>query len=116
CVVRSECADGTEVGTVEDWVIRPGLRTVPGTAEINGWGGLQKQYQVLVDTDRLLKYGVTFDQVVRALLDNNLNVGGGALDLAGELLLVSGVGRTATVAQIRAVPVTARQGGPGRRG
>jgi cobalt-zinc-cadmium resistance protein CzcA len=71
---------------------------------------------VLVDPDRLLKYDVTFDQVIKALHDNNLNVGGGALDRSGEMLLVSGAGRTTTVAQIRAVPVTAHQGVPVRVG
>src|SRR5262245_4442985 len=49
-------ADLTELRTLQDWVIRPALRAVPGTAEINGWGSLQKQYQVLIDPDRLLKY------------------------------------------------------------
>jgi heavy metal efflux system protein len=115
-LVTSDSADLTELRTLQDWTIRPALRTVPGTAEINGWGGLQKQFQVLIDPDRLLRYGVAFDQVVRALHDNNLNVGGGALDRSGEMLLVSGAGRTATVEQIRAVPVTARQGVPVRVG
>jgi cobalt-zinc-cadmium resistance protein CzcA len=109
-LVTSDRGDRTELRTLQDWVVRPALRTVPGTAEINGWGGLQKQYQVHIDPDRLLKYDVTFDQVVRALHDNNLNVGGGSLDRAGEMLLVSGTGRTTTVDQIRAVPVTARKG------
>jgi heavy metal efflux system protein len=115
-LVTSKRGDLVELRTLQDWVLRPALRTVPGTAEINGWGGLQKQYQVLVDPDLLLKFNVTFDQVTRALHDNNLNVGGGALDRAGEMLLVSGAGRTATVAQICAVPITARQGVPIRVG
>jgi cobalt-zinc-cadmium resistance protein CzcA len=113
-LVRGARDDPTRLRTVQDWMIRPALRTVPGTAEINGWGGHQKQYQVLVDPDRLLKYDVSFDQVTRALQDNNLNVGGGALDRSGEMLLVHGSGRTATVEQIRAVPITARQGVPVR--
>src|SRR2546423_1357455 len=92
----------------------PALRTVPGTAEINSWGGFQKQYQVRIDPERLLKYDVTFPQVVQALRDNNLNVGGGSLGRAGEMLLINGVGRTSTVAQIRDVPVTARKGVPVR--
>src|SRR5436309_2785232 len=92
-LVTSDRGDLAELRTVQDWVIRPGLRTVPGTAEINGWGGQQKQYQVVIDPDRLLKFDVTFDQVVQALHDNNLNVGGGALDRSGEQLLVHGSGR-----------------------
>src|SRR5262249_47978429 len=80
------------------------------------WGGVQKQYQVHVDPERLLKYDVTFAQVVQALHDNNLNVGGGKLDHAGEMLLVHGTGRTGTVEQLRNVPVTAREGAPVRGG
>jgi cobalt-zinc-cadmium resistance protein CzcA len=115
-VMKNGTAPLSELRTVQDWMIRPALRTVPGTAEINGWGGHQKQYQVLIDPDRLLKYDVTFDQVVQALQDNNLNVGGGALNRAGEMLLVHGWGRTASVAQISAIPVTARRGAPVRVG
>jgi cobalt-zinc-cadmium resistance protein CzcA len=105
-----------DLRTVQDWVLRPALRTVPGTAEINGWGGVQKQYQVHVDPERLLRYDVTFAQVVQALHDNNLNVGGGKLDHSGEMLFVHGMGRTGTVEQIRNVPVTAREGVPVRVG
>jgi heavy metal efflux system protein len=115
-LVTSDSADRAEARTTQDWVIRPALRTVPGTAEVNGWGGVQKQYQVCIDPDLLLKYEVTFDQVARALRDNNLNVGGGALQRSGEMLLVSGTGRTHTVEQIRLVPVTAREGVPVRVG
>jgi cobalt-zinc-cadmium resistance protein CzcA len=109
-------ADPTELRTVQDWMIRPALRTVPGTAEINGWGGHEKQYQVLIEPERLLRYGITFEQVVGALEANNLNVGGGALNIGGQMLLIHGSGRTGTVAQIRAVPIIAREGVPVRVG
>ncbi len=99
-----------ELRTLQDWVIRRGLRTVPGTAEINSWGGIEKQYQVVIDPDRLRQYDVTFPQVVQAIRDNNLNVGGGKLDRAGEMLLVHGAGRTNTLEQIRNIPVAAHQG------
>jgi cobalt-zinc-cadmium resistance protein CzcA len=113
-LVTGEQRDLVELRTAQDWVLRPALRTVPGTAEINGWGGLEKQYQALIDPDRLLKYDVTFPQVVQALHDNNLNVGGGNLEHAGEMLLVHGTGRATDVDQIGNIPVTARQGVPVR--
>jgi cobalt-zinc-cadmium resistance protein CzcA len=72
--------DLMKLRTVQDWVIRPALRTVPGTAEINSWGGMQKQYQVLVDPRKLLKYELAYPQIVQAVRDNNLNVGGGSLN------------------------------------
>ena len=111
-LVTKDNSDLTELRTLQDWTIRPALRTVPGTAEINSWGGLQKQYQVLIDPQRLLKYDLNFDQVSAALRDNNLTVGGGALEQSGQMLLVRGTGRTTNVAQIGAVPVTTRQGVP----
>src|ERR1700730_8351656 len=60
----------TDLRTLQDWVLKPALRTVPGTAEINGWGGLEKQILVLLNVERLLKYDLTFAQVVQALHDN----------------------------------------------
>ena len=76
-VVTGKGDDVTELRTIHDWVIRPELRTVQGTAEINSWGGYEKQYQVRIDPNLLIKYGLTFDQVVQAVEENNRNVGGG---------------------------------------
>ena len=50
--------------TTHDWIIRPKLRIVKGVAEINSWGGHEKQYQVRIDPDRLIKHGLTFAEVV----------------------------------------------------
>src|SRR5579872_6536450 len=83
--------------TTEDWIIKPALRTVPGTAEINGWGGLEKQYQVRIDPRRLLEYHVTFDQVMQAVLDNNLNAGGGNIHHSGSMLILRGIARTPNI-------------------
>jgi cobalt-zinc-cadmium resistance protein CzcA len=113
-VVRSDTRDLTELRAEQDWVLRPALRTVPGTAELNIWGGYQKQYQVLIEPDRLLKYDLTYDQVAQAVRDNNLNVGGGAMSRQGEMLLIYGIGRTNTVEQIRNIQVKAREGVPVR--
>jgi cobalt-zinc-cadmium resistance protein CzcA len=111
-LLSSDRVDLMELRTLQDWVLKPALRTVPGIAEINGWGGLEKQYQVLVDPKRLLKYAVTYDQVTQALHDNNLNVGGGIIPGAGEALLVQGLGRTTSVERIANIVVTAREGSP----
>src|SRR5439155_2495958 len=115
-LVTSDRGDLTELRTLQDWVIRPALRTVPGTAEVNSWGGFQKQYQVRTDPERLLKFDVTFTQVVQALHDNNLNVGGGSMHRAGEMLLIQGVGRTDSLEQIRNIVLTVREGAPIRVG
>jgi cobalt-zinc-cadmium resistance protein CzcA len=111
-LVRGGQGDLMELRTLQDWVLKPALRTVPGTAEVNVWGGLEKQYQVLIDPRRLLKHDVTFAQVAQALKDNNLNVGGGSVPSAGEMVLVHGVARTTTLDQIGDIVVTARAGVP----
>lgn len=111
-VVTGQGNDLTELRTVHDWIIRPQLRTVKGTAEINTWGGYEKQYQVRIDPDRLIKHGLTFDQVVDAVEKNNKNVGGGNIRQNSQMLLVHGLGRTINVDQIKTVVITAKDGVP----
>jgi cobalt-zinc-cadmium resistance protein CzcA len=115
-VVTGQGKDLTELRTLHDWVVKPALRTVPGTAEINSWGGHEKQYQVHVDPVRLIKHGLTFNEVLQALRDNNLNVGGGNIQHAGEMLVVHGLGRTSGVEAIRGIVVAAHDGTPIRIG
>lgn len=102
----------TELRTTHDWVIKPQLRTVPGTAEINSWGGYEKQFQVRLNPAGLVSRGLTFDQVVEALQRNNRNVGGGNIDRMGEMLLVQGLGRTTNIEQIGDIVITAVDGVP----
>jgi cobalt-zinc-cadmium resistance protein CzcA len=113
-LVTSETHSLRELTTLHDWVIRPRLRSVPGVAEVNGWGGERKQYQVLADPVRLLKYGLTLDDLLGALERSNLNVGGGYLVQAGELQLVQGVGLTTTLSEIGDIVVAAHEGVPVR--
>lgn len=102
----------TELRALHDWTIKPNLRTVKGTAEVNSWGGYEKQYQVRIDPQRLIKHGLTFDEVVEAVEKNNRNVGGGNIRQGTQMLLVHGIGRTTTVEQIKRIVVTAKDGIP----
>jgi len=77
---------------VQDWVVRPLLRGIAGVAEINSQGGYVKQYQVLVNPDRLHHYGLSLGDVVHALARNNANSGGGVLTHHAEQYLIRGVG------------------------
>jgi cobalt-zinc-cadmium resistance protein CzcA len=77
---------------VQDWVVRPLLRGIPGVAEINSQGGYVKQYQVLVNPDRLHHYRVSLAEVFDALARNNANSGGGVLPHYAEQYLIRGVG------------------------
>ncbi len=115
-VVTGGGTDPTELRTIHDWVIRPKLRTVPGVAEINSWGGYQKQYQVRIDPNLLIKYGLTFDEVVRALEENNRNVGGGNVREGTQSVLVHGLGRTTNLDEIKGIVIKAIDGVPVRVG
>ena len=115
-IVTGKGNDITELRTIHDWVIKPKMRTVKGAAEINSWGGYEKQYQVRINPNLLIKYGLTFDQVVRAVEDNNRNVGGGNIREGTQSLLIHGVGRTVNIDQIKGIVVTAKEGVPVRVG
>src|SRR5262249_57832034 len=84
-LIRSPKRDLAQVRSLQDWVVRPALRAVPGTAEVNSWGGLEKQFQVRIDPLKLRKYDVSFEQVAQAVRANNLAVGGGHFRPAGEM-------------------------------
>jgi cobalt-zinc-cadmium resistance protein CzcA len=102
----------TEVKTLQEWTLKPAMRSVPGVAEINAWGGLNKQYQIRVDPTLLKKYALTFDQVVEAVPRNNFNVGGGVIEQGGDALLVYGVGRTVNIAEIERIVIASNEGVP----
>lgn len=103
-----------ELRTLHDWVVKPELRKVSGVAEINSWGGFEKQYHVIVDPNRLVTFGLTIGDVVEALEKNNQNVGGGQIVRSGEVLLVHGVGRVTTLEEIEDIVLRARAGTPVR--
>lgn len=111
-VVTGQGNDVTQLRTIHDWVIKPKMRTVKGVAEINSWGGYEKQYQVRINPNLLIKFGLTFDEVVRAVEDNNRNVGGGNVREGTQSVLVQGLGRTVNVEQIAGIVITARDGVP----
>lgn len=96
--------------TVQDWVVRPLLRSIPGVAEINSQGGYVKQYQALVDPGRLRHYGLSVQQVVQAIADNNSNASGGILPQVQEQYLIRGVGLIRTLEDIGNI-VVKEQGG-----
>jgi cobalt-zinc-cadmium resistance protein CzcA len=102
----------TELRELHDWVVKPELRKVPGVAEVNSWGGFEKQYHVVVEPERLIKFGLTFEDVFEALETNNKSVGGGQIVTAGESVLVHGLGLTTDVGQIGNIVVSSYDGAP----
>ena len=110
--VTSEERSLTELREWQDWVIKPELRKVPGVAEINSWGGFEKQYEVIVAPEQLIKYGLTFEDVLEALEANNGSVGGGEIVRGGESILVHGLGLVTNVEEIGNIVLAAHDGVP----
>jgi cobalt-zinc-cadmium resistance protein CzcA len=104
--------DLVERRTVQDWVVRPLLRSIPGVAEINSTGGYIRQYQVLADPFRLRQYDVTLEDVHNALKQNNANSGGGILKQHSEQYLVRGVGLIRNLDDIRSIILKERGATP----
>ena len=101
-----------ELRTLQDWVVRPQLRSVPGIAEVNSWGGDVRQVQVAVDPGALAARGLTLTDLIDAIEENNYNAGGGKLDAAGESRLVQGVGVLTRPEDIGGMAVAEREGVP----
>ena len=115
-VVRSDDPKRTltELREIQDWVVKPELRKVRGVAEVNTWGGYEKQFHVITEPRRLVKYSLTLEQLVEALEDNNQNVGGGQVERGGESLLVHGIGLATNVQEIADIVIASYDGVPVR--
>jgi cobalt-zinc-cadmium resistance protein CzcA len=106
----------TDLRILQDWVVKPELRKVRGVAEVNTWGGYEKQYHVVVEMERLIKYRLTLEDVFTALQSNNQNVGGGQIVRSGESLLVHGVALTTNTQEIASIVIASHNGSPVRVG
>lgn len=102
----------TERRTIQDWVVRPMLRSIRGVAEINSIGGYVKEYQVYVDPSKLRHYDMTLAEVDRALASNNANASGNILALRYEQYLIRGVGLITTLDDIRNIVLREMDGVP----
>ncbi|HEX8884401.1 MAG TPA: CusA/CzcA family heavy metal efflux RND transporter [Noviherbaspirillum sp.] len=100
----------SEVRALQDWVIRPSLRSVSGVADVVSFGGAVREYQVRIDPQALKRYGITMDQVSQALTNNSANVGGGYVKRGDEGLIVRGIGLFSSVDDIGRVIVSAKAG------
>jgi cobalt-zinc-cadmium resistance protein CzcA len=104
--------DAMHMRTLVDWVIKPQLRTVPGVAEVNPFGGFEKQYQVLVDPDKLVSHDLSLREVFEALGKNNRNAGGAYVEHQAEQYLVRGIGLVNSIEDIRDIIITEEHGTP----
>lgn len=101
-----------DLRTLQDWTVRLILRTAPGVDDVTTWGGDQKQYQVQIDPRKLIKYGLSFKQVMERLAANNKQVGGQSINLGAEQYLVRGLGLVSSTADIANIVVAERSGAP----
>nr|WP_315255416.1 CusA/CzcA family heavy metal efflux RND transporter [uncultured Duganella sp.] len=112
-------ADGTpytptDLREIQDWIVKPQLRNVPGVTEINSIGGYAKEYQVAPQPQRLASYGLTLQDVVTALDRNNGNAGAGYIEKRGEQLLVRAPGQVRSLEDIRNIVLRTADGVPVR--
>jgi cobalt-zinc-cadmium resistance protein CzcA len=102
----------TDQRTLQDWVLRPLLKRVPGVIDVNGMGGFVKQYQVLVDPAKLRKFDLTLHDIYEAVAKNNANAGGNVLERHAERAIVRGLGLIKTVSDIESIIVKESGGTP----
>jgi cobalt-zinc-cadmium resistance protein CzcA len=96
------------ITNAQEYIIRPLLRTLPGVAEVNSWGGMRQQFEVQVDPVRLAGFDLTFQELEDALARNNMNFGGGYLEDRGDRLTLRGLGRVADTTGIGLIVVATR--------
>ncbi|MFP6791323.1 MAG: CusA/CzcA family heavy metal efflux RND transporter [Thalassolituus sp.] len=109
---NGEPFDATALRTLQDWVIRPQLRLVPGVTEVNTIGGFEKQFHITPAPAKLLAYHLSFDDIVAALQNNNANVGAGYIEKNGEQYLIRAPGQVADIPAIEKIVVARRAGVP----
>jgi cobalt-zinc-cadmium resistance protein CzcA len=102
----------TDLKTLQDWVLQRRFKAVPGVIDVNGWGGKTKTYEVAVDLAKLNGYGLTLSQVLQALSNGNINVGGQTINFGGQAAVVRGVGLIHSLDDIRGTMITANKSAP----
>jgi len=101
--VRNDALSLMQLEELLDWEIAPALRTVPGVVELNSMGGLNRQYEIVVDPERLHSLGLSLGEVVAAVERSNANAGGGYLEHAGEQIVIGTQGLVGSLADLERV-------------
>jgi cobalt-zinc-cadmium resistance protein CzcA len=102
----------TDLRTIQDWVIKPQLRNVPGVTEVNTVGGFEKQFHVTPFPEKLMAYGLTFQEILEALARNNNNIGAGYIEHRGEQYLIRAPGQVADLSEIQRISIGNHNGVP----
>ena len=111
-LIESPSLSPTEIRNLQEYTIKPRLRTIPGVADINSWGGMAQQFQVITDPSRLAGFGLTLHDLEEAIANNNDNFGAGYMEDRGERLRIRGLGRVTGISDIGSIVVSTRGGNP----
>jgi heavy metal efflux system protein len=111
-VVGPPGTSSLDLKTIEDWTLERRFKAVPGVIDVTGWGGMTKTYDVTVDQHRLVEFGLTLPQVLQALGNSNLNVGGQTVNIGAQSAVVRGIGLIHSLDGIKGTMLTANNGAP----
>ena len=102
----------TDLKTIENWMLERRFKAIPGVADVNGWGGKTKTFAVTIDQARLVAYGLTIPQVLQAINNANVNVGGQTVDFSAQSAVVRGIGLIHSINDIGNTMVSPNNGSP----
>src|SRR5579859_7503181 len=102
----------TDLKTIQDWILQRRFKAIPGVIDVTGWGGKTKTFDITVDLDRLLAYGLTLKQVLDGLNNANINVGANTVNIGPQSAIVRSVGQIRSMDDIRNTILTTRDGAP----
>ena len=102
----------TDLRTLQDWLVRTQLAGTPGVAEVSGWGGYVKQYEIALDNDKLNSLGLTIPEVYQSLENNNENTGGSYIEQQNNVYFIRGIGQVTSLEDIRKIVVKNTGGSP----
>uniref|UniRef100_Q01SJ1 Heavy metal efflux pump, CzcA family n=1 Tax=Solibacter usitatus (strain Ellin6076) TaxID=234267 RepID=Q01SJ1_SOLUE len=111
-VVEGKGYSDIELRDLEDWVIEPRFRQVPGIADVTPFGGLVKQYQIEIDPQAINRYNLSIGQIAQAVGANNQNAGGALLDNNQQSMVIRGVGLVQNTGDIESIVVAENKGVP----
>ena len=101
-----------DLKTIEDWILERRFKAVPGVIDVTGWGGKTKTYEVTVDQRRLVDYGLSIPQILQALSNANINVGGQTVNIGPQSVVVRGVGLISSMDAVRQTVIATNNGAP----
>src|ERR1700760_1960288 len=101
-----------DLKTLQDWVLQRRLRTVPGVIDVTGWGGKTKTYELQVDFNKLVANGLTLPQLLQAITNSNINVGGNTVNIGTQSAVVRGVGLIRSIDDLANTMIAMNGGNP----